>query len=254
MEELLKYFQKIEARLAELEEGAKAEPQQEEKLAELAKHIDALTVQNKALEALVADLQLKVKELEARPATVVAEPAAKTVADKDDVAIDEESGEPELEVEFIEDEPEADTQANEVSDPLLAAEIITEPVEETVAEETIEVAPIIEETSEPTPVKETVAESVAPTTTIADAALQGDTLSSVVPKLEDIRKGITMGDRFLFQRELFANNGELMTKTIEALNGLGSLSEAEAYIQAHFQWDKESNAYELFHNLLKRRW
>ena len=77
---------------------------------------------------------------------------------------------------------------------------------------------------------------------------------SVVPKVTDIKKAISLGDRFLFQRELFGGNGEQMAKTIADLNKLNSLDEAEAYIDKRFNWDKESSAYELFYNILKRRW
>ena len=77
---------------------------------------------------------------------------------------------------------------------------------------------------------------------------------SVVPKVSDIKKAISLGDRFLFPRELFGGNGELMAKTIADLNKLGSLDEAEAFIEKRFSWDKDSSAYELFYNILKRRW
>ena len=65
---------------------------------------------------------------------------------------------------------------------------------------------------------------------------------SVVPKVTDIKKAISLGDRFLFQRELFGGNGEQMAKTIADLNKLNSLDEAEAYIDKRFSWDKESSA------------
>lgn len=81
-----------------------------------------------------------------------------------------------------------------------------------------------------------------------------ETPHSVVPKVTDIKKAISLGDRFLFQRELFGGNGELMAKTIAELNKLDSIDEAEAYIVKHFIWDKESSTYELFYNILKRRW
>lgn len=76
---------------------------------------------------------------------------------------------------------------------------------------------------------------------------------SLLPPIDDIRKGISLGDRFLFQRELFAGDGEKMGKTIENMNKLSSFDEAMTYLNKHFSWDKESQAYELFINLLKRR-
>ncbi|MBQ9427157.1 MAG: hypothetical protein IJU36_05945 [Paludibacteraceae bacterium] len=69
----------------------------------------------------------------------------------------------------------------------------------------------------------------------------------------DIRHAISLGDRFLFQRELFAGKGELMQKTIDKLNGLNSLGEALSYINDNFSWDKDSSTYELFVNVLRRR-
>ena len=71
--------------------------------------------------------------------------------------------------------------------------------------------------------------------------------------VEDIRQAISLGDRFLFQRELFAGNGELMQKTLDEINSLGSFSEAMDYVLDNFEWDKESTAVQLFENVLKRR-
>jgi hypothetical protein len=71
--------------------------------------------------------------------------------------------------------------------------------------------------------------------------------------VSDIRQAISLGDRFLFQRELFAGNGELMQKTLDDLNGLSSLNEAMDYVLNNFEWDKESTAVQLFENVLKRR-
>jgi hypothetical protein len=62
-----------------------------------------------------------------------------------------------------------------------------------------------------------------------------------------------LGDRFLFQRELFAGNGELMQKTLDDLNALSSFDEAIEYIQENFEWDMECTAVQLFENVLKRR-
>jgi hypothetical protein len=44
-----------------------------------------------------------------------------------------------------------------------------------------------------------------------------------------------------------------MQKTLEKLNGLNSLGEALTYINDNFPWDKESSTYELFVNVLRRR-
>lgn len=71
--------------------------------------------------------------------------------------------------------------------------------------------------------------------------------------VDDIRKAISLGDRFLFVRELFGNSGEELQKAIEALNTLASFEEALAWTESHYNWDKETKAYELFVNVLRRR-
>lgn len=71
--------------------------------------------------------------------------------------------------------------------------------------------------------------------------------------VDDIRLAISLGDRFLYQRELFSQNAELMQRTLTELNALGSYEDALAYIQSHFQWDTESSTYQQFLITLHRR-
>ena len=70
--------------------------------------------------------------------------------------------------------------------------------------------------------------------------------------MEDIRQAISLGDRFLYQRELFGQNAELMQRTLSELNELSSYEEALNYI-SRFNWDKESNSYQQFLVTLHRR-
>ncbi len=89
----------------------------------------------------------------------------------------------------------------------------------------------------PAPVKE---EAVSP-----KAAVYGKAV-------DDIRQAISLGDRFLYQRELFGQNAELMQRTLTELNELGSFDEAVAYIN-RFGWDTESSTYQQFIVTLHRR-
>ena len=127
------------------------------------------------------------------------------------------------------------------SAPVVELEPIVEPVVvpvEQTPQAVVEVAPVVE----PAPVVEKPAPRPAPTQT----SLFGSAV-------EDIRQAISLGDRFLFQRDLFAGNGELMQKTLDEINSLNSLSEAMDYVLNNFEWDKESTAVQLFENVLKRR-
>lgn len=124
-------------------------------------------------------------------------------------------------------------------------EIPAEAVEEPIAEEPVAEEPIAEEPISEEPVadeeKVVAEESVAP-----KANLYGK-------PVDDIKQAIALGDRFLFQRELFRQNVELMQRTFVDINALHSFNEAIAYLDRHFDWDKESNTYALFLTALHRR-
>ena len=153
----------------------------------------------------------------------------------DDAPISTEEPVVELEPEPVVEEP-APAPILEL-EPVVEPEPVVIPVEPT-PQAVVEVAPVVE--SAP------VIEKPAPRPTPTQTSLFGSAV-------EDIRQAISLGDRFLFQRELFAGNGELMQKTLDELNGLGSLSEAMEYVAENFDWDKESTAVQLFENVLKRR-
>jgi hypothetical protein len=72
-------------------------------------------------------------------------------------------------------------------------------------------------------------------------------------KIDDIKKAISIGDRFRFQRELFRGNGEDMNKTLNYLNQLATLEEAVSFLQAKYKWDGENETVQDFFQILKRR-
>ena len=72
-------------------------------------------------------------------------------------------------------------------------------------------------------------------------------------KISDLKSAITIADRFLFQRELFGGDGELLNKTIATLNAMNSIEEARDYIQSHFDWNSERAAVVNFMKILERR-
>ena len=116
-------------------------------------------------------------------------------------------------------------------------EVIVEKPVEVVPEPVAEPEPVVEPEPEPAPVVEEVASP--------KAAVYGKAV-------DDIRLAISLGDRFLYQRELFGQNAELMQKTLTELNSLGSFEEAMNYI-SRFNWDPESNSYQQFIVTLHRR-
>ena len=229
----------------------------------LTTYTTALEQQLAALEARVVSLQSTVDSLQSSVERLATEneELKEQIANLPTIpAQAEPAEEPEIEVEIImedeeevidnldgldtldileenEENTESESVVEPVVDPIVEAEPVVIPVEPTPLP-VVEVVPEVELTPE--------VEKPAPRPIPQQTSLFGSTV-------EDIRQAISLGDRFLFQRELFAGNGELMQKTLDELNSLGSLSEAMEYVVANFAWDKDSTAVQLFENVLKRR-
>ena len=223
----------------------------------LEQQLAALETRVTRLEELLVDVKTQNDIANQQIATLQAEIVALTAAQ----TCTSETEEPEVEIELILDEEVEEETAEEtvVSNEEIIEENAEIDIKPTIAE-TVEDSPV-EETIEHTEQEEKIAEeAVAETTEIIEEAQIAHPKSSANPQptlcgpaVSDIRQAISLGDRFLFQRELFAGNGEQMQKTLEELNGLHTLSEAMTYIQEHFDWDMESTAAGLFVNVLKRR-
>ncbi|MBR4431921.1 MAG: hypothetical protein IKS76_01825 [Paludibacteraceae bacterium] len=179
MEELIKYFESLEAHIAAQEA-----------------RIAALEEAQQTNEAVIASLEAEVEELKSQPAP----------------------------------EPQ-----------------VIEKVVEKVIEKPVVVVPEAPKVSEPAPMP-TPAPAPAPVPEPASpkAAVYGK-------PVDDIRLAISLGDRFLYQRELFGQNAELMQRTLNELNTLSSFDEAMEYINEQFKWDPESNTYQQFIVTLHRR-
>lgn len=150
-------------------------------------------------------------------------------------------------IEWVNDE-DLQPQAEELSEP--AAETEELPAEEPA--ETPLAAPV------ETPAEEVAAPAEEPVP--AAQPVPAETIAQETPKanlygkpVDDIKQAIALGDRFLFQRELFKQNAEQMQRTFVDINALHSFDEAVAYLDKRFDWDKDSNTYALFLTALHRR-
>ena len=191
--------------------------------------------------------------LQAEVAALAAAGVAVTPAEEPEVEIElivEDPQEQETPEELVE-EPQEESAEEPQEEP--AQEMPLEPLEslEIIEEEEPVAEPVVELIVEPAPQPEVKAEPVAAPQPAPRPVPQQTSLFGAA--VEDIRQAISLGDRFLFQRELFAGNGELMQKTLDEINSLNSLSEAMDYVLDNFEWDKESTAVQLFENVLKRR-
>lgn len=194
MEEVIKYFEGLEERIAENE-----------------KRIAALEEAQQTNEAVIASLEAELDEFKSRPAPepVVSLPPLLSKGEGEGVYSEQEPV-------VVAEEPEKPEMPEKPETPEAQAE------------------PVVEEKPAP------AAEAVSP-----KAAVYGKAV-------DDIRQAISLGDRFLYQRELFGQNAELMQKTLTKLNELGSFAEAMEFI-SRFNWDTESNSYQQFIVALHRR-
>lgn len=201
MQELIQYFQTLEARITGYE--ARIAALEAEKQAAEAR-IAALEAEKEKNQRVLTALKADIEELQSRP--------------------------------YVEMEDE--DEDFEVEEPIEEEEVVAKEV----AEEPVAEAPKAEEPQQDL-FEEPVAEKEP---TAPKAMLYGK-------PVDDIRLAISLGDRFLYQRELFGQNAELMLRTLTEINELHSFDEAMTYIGSHFQWDTESNSYQQFIVSLHRR-
>ncbi len=71
--------------------------------------------------------------------------------------------------------------------------------------------------------------------------------------ITDLRKAIGLNDRFRLKHDLFDNNEMLLFETIDALNAMNSLAEADAYLKQHFEWQKDDATVVYFYEILERK-
>ena len=231
----------------------------EQKLSALEARVAQLEEANEAMRREGDEAKALIATLQAEVAALAATGVAVTPAEEPEVEIEliiEEDTETENEEVKTENELVEEPQADEQEEILEPLEILDEPeVPTPVVEPIVEPEPVVEPIVEPAPQPEVKAEPVvepAPAPQPVPRPMPQQT-SLFGAAVEDIRQAISLGDRFLFQRELFAGNGELMQKTLDELNALGSLEEAMDYVADNFEWDSDSTAVQLFENVLKRR-
>lgn len=84
----------------------------------------------------------------------------------------------------------------------------------------------------------------APKTTVADN----------FQKVSSLKDSLTINQKFMFTKMLFGGDFDQFSQAVAQIDGLETLTEAERYVHAHFShWDKESEEYEEFVEMLNKR-
>ncbi len=68
---------------------------------------------------------------------------------------------------------------------------------------------------------------------------------------KDIRKALSINDRFRFQRELFAGSADALNTAIEHIEAMRSYGNAELYFYSQLNWDRENEVVKDFMSLVR---
>ncbi|MDD3162296.1 MAG: hypothetical protein PHX49_10300, partial [Bacteroidales bacterium] len=130
-----------------------------------------------------------------------------------------------------------------------AASVEAGPVVSTVTEQT-EIAVVESVTVEEValPVEESQAvEPLAPSDSLTASinellASRPQSLHETLEKrlVVDVRKALSLNDRFRFQRELFSNDAKYMDKVLDEVGSFKTLAEVLEYLKEKFNWSKDN--------------
>lgn len=78
-----------------------------------------------------------------------------------------------------------------------------------------------------------------------------DVIQAPHPKL-DVKRGLSLNDRFYFQRELFDNDREAMNSVMTSLNAFDNYEDMERYLREKTSWNFKDERVKSFLDLLKK--
>lgn len=244
------------------------ENRQQQILSEIKEMMSSIRVQLEQLDAKMAELQYEVD-----PQIFTAEPIDLSLDDFAMETVVEEPMEESVNEMFEEPVPEMfEVPVEEASEEPADEGIL----EESVAEESVieddddlpffdepEEEPVVEmfQESEPEPLAEPMIVNDAVQATISkpvvlDAMIAKQAWRTDMPgaPVRDIRSAISLNDRVLFINRLFGEDPVNFQETLNALNQMGSLDEAVAYlVEAHPSWNLESELVYRFMMALRRK-
>lgn len=236
MNELIKYFEALEARLAAQEARIAA---LERATAGIQPQLEEMMQNSNAIKEHLAKMQ----EILDEAMQAQSEPEVEV-----DLVYPEEE---EAMVELTEEEVKNTDSTENTEEPQPEEEPVVEPEPVITPEPVEEPQPVVEPDPQPEPEPEPAPKPVVEQPKPEAPRMPQQTSLFGTP-VTDIRQAVSIGDRFLFQRELFAGNAEKLQQTLTELDKLHSFDEAVAFIDK-FGWDKQSPTYELFTNVLRRR-
>lgn len=219
------------------------EPEVEESIAE-----PTPEVEENVAEESIAEPAPEVKNEEAvqevvvieEPVTAAEEAMLSLYDDDDDVVVEEQP----TEEPVVEPAPEVEV------------EVAEEPTEEVVYEENVvEEQPTEEEKEPAAPAilgEVLVEEQTRLGDTFADRVADAD-VASAAAAVSSLRQSITLNDKYILMRDLFAGDNEYYNSVISELDSFESLEDAMLYIYDNHHWNPNSEGVLLLMDLLSRK-
>lgn len=214
--------------------------------------------------------ELKTENENAAVAAVAAVADEPLVESEESVASEEESDEPEVEVELVFDEnEEVETEEQEQKESLVTPNAPNTPntlnasnaLNDPNAEEELSSLVTRHSSNNRSPLL-SLYEDAAPQEVVGDTFHEkpsvGDTISC--PKgvaesapIASLRGAIGVADRFMLVRELFGGDVEAFERAIDNLDHIGSLDDCMIYIAENYEWRAQSEGAKLVVELLQRK-
>ena len=97
-----------------------------------------------------------------------------------------------------------------------------------------------------------VEQAATPLPVVEPRALNDTGQVQATPAVLDLKKGISLNDRFLFQRELFGNSRAEMDSMMAKLNSFNNYNDAERFLKETTSWDFENQTVGMFLDVIKK--
>jgi hypothetical protein len=80
------------------------------------------------------------------------------------------------------------------------------------------------------------------------------TVAENYQKIDKLKENLTINQKFMFTKILFSGDFEIFTQAIDRIDSLDNIKQAMNYVEQNYpEWDKESEEYEEFMELLGKR-
>lgn len=213
----------------------------------------------------VQTISRNISSLSDKPATIAVK--AQETIETEEINLQTEISGPKQDFSELTAEPvkqeqtsESKTQKVTIQDiqPVSVEQTIEKPAQTASTESAIVIKEEISEIKQEEPAN--LAVSVSSSTPATDCCTGGQTGTRLLDDIlkqriasKDIRKAISLNDRFRFKRDLFGGSDETMCKTIEILNQMHSAEDALNYLEKNFQWNYEDETTNDFITILEKR-